>query len=406
MKTQPNFPKKTITDIDINGKRILLRADFNVPLNQKGVIESDFRITQTLPTLKYLLERHCSVVVVAHLGRPAGKVDPSCSLEPVAKRLQELLPNYTVAFCESTIDDRALQACKTMPLGSLLLLENLRFDPGEEANSPQFAESLQRVADADYFVQDGFGVVHRAHASTEAITHLLPSVAGLLLEKEVTTLDQAMQQPRHPLVAVVGGAKISDKIGFIERLLGIANTVLIGGAMANTFLKYQGLEVGKSKIEVGQEKEIATILRKAKPRQIIFPRDVVVSKEIATDSHKRTCDITDVVPDEYILDLGSATMREFETTLSTANTIIWNGTLGMAEIPQFSIGSAKLAAHMADQHHSVETIIGGGDTADFAIDWLKGHPRAHFSHISTGGGASLELMSGLKLPGVEALLPA
>ena len=398
------FPKKTIKDIDLTGKRILIRADFNVPLTSDGEIESDYRITQTLPTLQYLLERKCTVIVVAHLGRPEGRPDPAFSLEPVAQLLQKLLPDFIVNFAASTVDDAAWQACNNTPDGSLILLENLRFDPREEANDSQFAAALKRVSGAQYFVQEGFGVVHRAHASTEAITHQLPSLAGLLLEKEVSTLEQAMKHPEHPLIAVVGGAKISDKIGFIEQLLSIADTILIGGAMANTFLKYQGFEVGKSKVETGQESEIATILQKANDSQLVFPTDVTTVKKIATDSQITIRQVDHVLPDEYILDVGPDTAKNFDSHLKRANTAIWNGTLGMAEMPEFAKGSAKLASELADSHHSITSIVGGGDTADFVLAWLSHHKSAKFSHISTGGGASLELMSGLKLPGVEALL--
>lgn len=399
-----HFPKQTVRDIPLHGKRVLVRADFNVPLESDGTIASDYRITQTIPTLEYLLSRKCNVVVVAHLGRPDGKVDKKFSLEPVAERLKELLPNYQVNFTPSTVDDAAWQACKAMPSGSLLLLENLRFDAREEANDHDFAASLARISGASYFVQDGFGVVHRAHASTEAITHVLPAVSGLLLEKEVSTLEKVMAHPEHPLVAVIGGAKISDKIGFIERLLGVAESVLVGGAMANTFLKQQGFEIGKSKIEPDQEEEIATILQKAKASQIVLPVDLIVSKEIANESQKQIRNVSDVGQDEYILDIGPETMKLFATKLRQANTAIWNGTMGMAEIPQFAKGSADLAADLADQQHEIVSVIGGGDTADYVLDWMNTHKEAHFTHISTGGGASLELMSGLRLPGFEVLL--
>lgn len=403
-KASYRFPKATIKDIPVHGKRILLRADFNVPLNSDGEITSDYRIIQTLPTIKYLLERGCKVIIIAHLGRPEGKPDKKYSLAPVAKLLQAKLPDSEVTFVPSTIDDKARQACKKPKAGSVVLLENLRFNPGEEANDPSFAAALQRAAQADYFVQDGFGVVHRAHASTEAITHLLPSVAGFLLEREVTLLESAMKHPQPPLVAVIGGAKISDKIGFIERLLTIADKVLVGGAMANTFLQYQGFTVGKSVFEDGQGKKIATILQKASKDQIILPSDVVVSKEIATDSQKRVCNLADVQADEYILDLGPETITSFTQALDSAATVIWNGTLGYAEIPQFAESSTAIAEAIALHQEGLTSIIGGGDTADFVLDWLEVNPDSHFTHISTGGGASLELMSGLKLPGMEALL--
>lgn len=403
-KSSYYFPKKTVRDIAVHGKRILLRADFNVPLGEDGTIESDYRIIQTLPTLRYLLEGDCSVVVIAHLGRPEGRPEKKYSLEVVSKALQRLLPEYNISFVASTIDDKARQACKNIAPRSLVLLENLRFHPGEEENELNFAQNLLRVSGADYFVQDGFGVVHRAHASTEAITHLVPSVSGLLLESEVTTLEKVMKHPQHPVVAVVGGAKISDKLGFIEKLLKFTDKVLIGGAMANTFFKYHGLEIGKSKYEPDQDKEIATILQKAKPNQLLQPIDVVVSKEIAKDSQKRTCATNEVLHNEYILDLGPHTMKQFDTALQSAATIIWNGTLGLAEIPQFAKSSSDLAQDIAFKHAGITSIVGGGDTADFVLDWLENNKQAHFTHISTGGGASLELMSGMKLPGVEALL--
>ncbi len=406
MNTAYKFPKKTIRDISVHNKRILVRSDFNVPLSEAGEITSNFRITESLPTLKYLLERNCTVFVVAHLGRPEGRSNKTFSLEPVAAELKKLLPDYSVKFVSSTVDDKARQICKTAKPGTLTLLENLRFNSGEEANAPEFAEQIQKTVKADYFVQDGFGVVHRAHASTEAITHLIPSVAGLLLEKEVSVLQTTMQHPKHPFVAVVGGAKTSDKIGFIEELLDIADTILIGGAMANTFLKYQGYEIGKSKYEEGQEVEIATILKKAKTDQIILPSDVVVSKEIAKDSQIAQRHIDLVLNDEYILDLGSQTMKQFEATLGSASTVVWNGTLGFAEIPQFAKASESLASAIALKHQGITSVIGGGDTADFALDWLESNPSGQFTHISTGGGASLELMSGMKLPGLEALISA
>jgi len=401
--THYKFPKKTIRDIPIHGKRILLRADFNVPLDDDGNITSDYRITQTLPTIQYLLERKCTVVIASHLGRPEGKKDKKYSLKPVAERLQELLPDVKVLFANDPIDDSASQMCKGAKPGEVVLLENVRFYSAEEDNDTRFAESLKKVSGAEYFVQDCFGVVHRAHASIEAITHLLPSVAGLLLEKEVTALNSAMISPSLPLVSVVGGAKISDKISFIKQLLKISDTVLIGGAMANTFLKYQGYEIGKSIYESGQEKEIEEILKQAKAGQLILPKDIAVASEIATTSQRRDCSLTEVKKGEYILDLGFDTMREFTKHIQKANTIIWNGTLGYAEISQFAQGSEVLAKSISAQHGAT-SIIGGGDTADFVLDWLEKNPTGKFTHISTGGGASLELMSGFKLPGVEALL--
>lgn len=403
-KNAYHFPKKTIRDVPVYGKRILLRADFNVPLTENGEIASDYRIVQALPTLKYLLERGCFVIVVSHLGRPEGSPQKKYSLAPIAKYLKQVLAEYSVEFVPSTVDDKARQACKTMQKSGLVLLENLRFDSREEENDSEFAKELQNVAAADYFVQDGFGVVHRAHASTEAITHLIPSVAGLLLEREVSILEKAMKHPEHPLVAVVGGAKISDKIGFIEKLLTLADTVLIGGAMANTFLRARGVSIGKSKFEEDQEAEVERIYSLAKPDQIVLPVDVAVSDSVEADAVRRECEIAEIPADEFVLDMGKKTMQQFDEVLKNANTVIWNGPLGLAELPQFAKSSGDLASHIADKRHSLTSIVGGGDTADFVLEWLEHHNSAHFTHISTGGGASLELMSGLKLPGVEALI--
>lgn len=397
------FHKKTVRDIAVHDKRVLLRADFNVPLDDNGNILSDYRITETIPTIQYLLDRGCIVIMMSHLGRPDGKPDKTFTLAPVAERLQELLPNNPVIFTDDPINDKARVACKNAKAGEIVLLENVRFYPGEEENDMSYAKQLQKTANADLFVQDCFGVAHRAHASIEAITHLLPSVAGLLLEKEVSTLLAAMSKPKHPLVAVVGGAKISDKIGFIEKLLDIADTVLVGGAMANTFLKYQGYDVGKSKFEEGQEEVIKNILQKAKPDQLVLPTDVAVTTDVSVSSQRRDCSINEVQSEEAILDIGFETMRHFAQCISSANTVIWNGTLGYAELPQFAQGSEVLAKSMTEQA-DITSVVGGGDTADFALNWLTQNTGRSFTHISTGGGASLELMSGLKLPGVEALL--
>ncbi|MCA9313466.1 phosphoglycerate kinase, partial [Candidatus Saccharibacteria bacterium] len=330
------FKKKTIKDIDIHGKTILLRADFNVPMNDKSEITSEHRIIKSLPTIKYLLDRKCKVIIISHIGRPDGKPEQKYSLRPAYTKLQELMPEIDIKFSESTIDDSAKITCKQAVEGEIVLLENLRFDPGEVGNDMDFAKQLRLVSGADYFVQDGFGVVHRAHASTEAITHLLPALGGLLLAEEVDELLGVMSLPRRPLVAVVGGAKISDKIGFIERLLEVADTVLIGGAMANTFLKYNDNEIGKSVFEPGQEEIIKKIFKKAKPGQLILPKDVGVAAEIATSSQRRDCAINEIQKDEIILDIGFETMREFSGYIHNANTVIWNGPLGYAEIKQFA----------------------------------------------------------------------
>ncbi len=403
MAVRYQFPKKTIRDIDVHGKRILLRADFNVPMDEKGNITSDYRIVQTIPTITYLLERGCEVVIMTHLGRPGGKQVASDSLAPIASVLEDLL-GRKVTFLEDCIGDGVHQALKRFIPGRVTLLENLRFHAGEEANDLEFAQALQQAIRPDYIVQDGFGVVHRAHASTEAIDHLVPAVAGLLLENEVISLETAITHPHHPLVAIIGGAKISDKIELIEKFLSVADTILIGGAMANTFLKYQGHDIGRSIYEEGQEPHIKKIFQKAAKGQIVLPVDVAVATEIEPEAKRRDCSLGEVQKDDYILDLGFETMRLFNGYLKDAATVIWNGTLGYAELPQFAQCSAVLAQSLSDQHGSLVSIIGGGDTADFVLNWQIKHPDTHFSHISTGGGASLELMSGKNLPGIEALL--
>lgn len=401
--TNYKFPKKTVRDISINNKRILLRADFNVPLSNSGQISSDYRISQTIPTIKYLLERNCDIVILSHLGRPEGKVNLEFSLKPVATVLEELL-GKPVEFIEDCVNDQVRQNLKRQQHGHVRLLENVRFHPGEEANGPEFAELLKRVIRPDYVVQDGFGVVHRAHASTAGISHIVPSVAGLLLEKEVQIISSAMSSPHKPLVAVLGGAKIADKLPLIEAFIEKAEVILIGGAMANNFMAFNGIDVGKSLVDEEGMKDVENIIKKAKTNQLILPIDVAVSKTRDESAKRRDCGLNEIEREEMILDIGFETMRQFSNHLKNAGTIVWNGTLGMAENPKFAQGSSVVAEAISKEYPDATSIIGGGDTADFVLDWQKQHKNAQFSHISTGGGASLELMSGQKLPGVEALL--
>lgn len=405
------FYKKTIRDVPLDGLRVLVRADYNVPLKKNGDIADDYRMTQSLPTLQHLLDRGCQVVICSHLGRPKGQVKEEFSLEPVAAHLGELL-GQPVGFVPDCVGDRVMQAAKRMQPGQVLLLENLRFHPEEEANDEAFARSLAKDCGASYFVQDGFGVVHRAHASTQAITQFLPSVAGLLLEQEVTTITDAMEHPKRPLVAVLGGAKVSDKIKVIQRFVKLADRIIIGGAMANTFLKYTGAQIGKSVHEAGQESILQEIyadaLQKTRGKSsvdefLVLPCDVVVAKSLEEGAEHRVTVVGDVAEDEYIVDLGYQTAQNAVTLLKDANTAIWNGTLGLAEQAEYADASAKVAAALASQEETM-SLIGGGDTVDFVLDWSRQHQDAHFGHISTGGGASLELMAGDKLPGVEALM--
>lgn len=403
------FYKRTVKDIPVDGKTILVRADYNVPLAKDGTISDDLRIRASLPTIQYLLDRHCTVVIMSHLGRPEGR-DPKQSLEVVAARLEEHL-GKPVIFVPDSKGDVVAQAVKKAPKGSVLLLENLRYYPLEEANDDGFARAIAKSTGARYFVQDGFGVVHRAHASTDAITRYIPGVAGLLLEKEVATITKTMEAPKRPLVAVLGGAKISDKITVVQRFVELADTVIIGGAMANTFLQYKGKPIGASKAEDGQQKVLDDIYWTAGEKTdgkvdelIILPTDVAVAKKVDASEARRVVSADNVAEDDIILDIGDDAIERMVNTLDGAGTVVWNGTLGYAELPEFAHGSARLALALATSP-TTTSVIGGGDTADFVLKW-DGSGGESFTHVSTGGGASLELMAGKKLPGVECLLDA
>lgn len=403
------FFKRTIKDVPIDNKTVLVRADYNVPLTSKGEISDDLRIRASLPTLEYLLSHHCKVVVMSHLGRPEGR-DASQSLEPISVRLSELL-GRPVIFVDDCIGDKVIQAVKKAPSNSVVLLENLRYYPEEEANDEAFAKKIADNTAARYFVQDGFGVVHRAHASTDAITHYVPSVSGLLLEREYTTITNAMEKPARPLVAIMGGAKVSDKITVIERFVEIADRIIIGGAMANTFLKYKGYKVGASKVEDGQHGVLDAIYSAAHQKMpghaddfIMLPCDLAVGDSFSEAAVRRTIQLDEVADTDIILDIGDKAIESMAEEVRKAKTVIWNGTLGYAEFPEFAHGSARLALELA-AHPETTSIIGGGDTADFALKW-DGEGGKSFTHVSTGGGASLELMAGKKLPGVESLLDA
>lgn len=404
------FFKQTIKTVPLQGETVLLRADYNVPLGADGSIADDFRIRASLPTVKELLKDGCKVVIISHLGRPDGR-DPKLSLEPVAARLAQLLGS-SVRFVDQTIGDKVAMAVKRAPKHSVIMLENLRFDSREEANDSDFAHALAVSTGARYFVQDGFGVVHRAHASTAAITQWLPSVAGLLLEREYTAITGAMEHPKRPLVAVMGGAKVSDKIALIKRFIKVADTVVIGGAMANTILAHRGVSVGASKVEPEQGAVIDELYAAASAKVgedkvndlLVLPSDVAVATKVDVSEPRREVAIDQIASDDLALDIGSATSDRLAKITDGTRTVIWNGTLGVAELPNFSHGSARLALALATHPHTT-SIIGGGDTADFVLHW-DARAGASFTHVSTGGGASLELMAGDKLPGIESLLDA
>lgn len=402
-----SFYKLTIRDVPLEHKTVLVRADYNVPLNKNGEISDDLRIKASLPTLHYLLEQKCTVVIMSHLGRPEGR-DASQSLAPVAERLAELL-GQSVQFVEDCIGDKVVQAVKNARPGSVTLLENLRYYPEEEANDETFAGKIARATKARYFVQDGFGVVHRAHASTDAMTRFIPSVAGLLLEKEYTTITGAMEAPERPLVAVLGGAKVSDKIQVIERFVSVADKIIIGGAMANTFLAYKGKSMGASLVETDQKEILDKIYHAAWEKVgddvhdfIILPSDLAVATDISEGAERKVVSVDAVESDQKALDIGDHSIEHMVQFIKDAKTVVWNGTLGYAELPAFAHGSARLALALATQPETT-SIIGGGDTADFVLKWDSAEGSS-FSHVSTGGGASLELMSGKKLPGIESLL--
>lgn len=404
------FHKKTVRDVPLAGKTVLVRTDYNVPLLPGGGIGDDFRIKCSLDTLRYLMKNGCRVIICSHLGRPDGRVVAKYSLAPAAERLAQLL-EAPVAFVQESVGDQVTQAVKRLSAGQLLMLENLRFHAGEEANDASFAKLLAESCGAEYFVQDGFGVSHRRHASTDAITGCLPSVAGLLLEKEYQTITGALSHPGRPLVAVLGGAKISDKISVIERFVKLADQIIVGGAMANTFLKFKGMPIGKSVHEDGLDDVIKRIYQRADDKLrghrsaddfILLPSDAAVAPAIDAEQRRQTVSVSDVRLNEYILDIGPASIAEAVNRVKDAQTVVWSGTLGYAELPQFAFGSARLALQLASQKRTL-SIIGGGDTADFAVNWDAKRGES-FSHVSTGGSASLELMAGMSLPGIDCLL--
>lgn len=404
------FFKQTIRDLPLgHGKhhRILVRVDYNVPLRD-GEVSDDLRIRASLPTLKYLLDHGCSLVLISHLGRPDGKRDMAYSLEPAAKRLEELI-GHKVIFVDDITGDLAYQTVKNAPERSIVMLQNLRFDPREEENSDDYAREIARVAQADYFVQDGFGVVHRAHASTYAITEQLPSVSGLLLEREYQVITEAMENPKRPLVAVLGGAKVSDKIQVVERFVKLADTILIGGAMANTFATYKGIHMGASKVEADQKETLDSIYEAVRKKVgdkvddfLVLPVDFAVATEVPPNTRRRNQPPDRIKSDEMALDIGDASIEKFTEIIAKAKTVVWNGPLGMNEFDEFAHGSARVALTLAT-HPEIESIVGGGDTADFVLKW-DAKQGGSFTHVSTGGGASLDLMAGKKLPGVECLL--
>jgi phosphoglycerate kinase len=392
------MPKLSVRDLDPKGKRIFMRVDFNVPLNDAGEITDATRIQASLPTIKYLLERGGRVILASHLGRPKGKVNPKMSLQPAATRLAKLL-GKPVAWGGVCIGPDAEAAAKALKDGEVLLLENLRFHPEEEKNVPEFAQKLAALAEV--YVDDAFGSAHRAHGSTEGITHFLsPCAAGLLMEKELEYMGKAVENPARPYVAIVGGAKVSDKIELLQNFLKIADTVLVGGAMAYTFLKAQGVETGKSKTEDDKLDLAKTLLADAAARgkKFLLPTDHIVADKFDASAAAETAPTRSIPADRIGLDIGPATRAAYATEIAKAKTIVWTGPMGVFEMPQFAEGTLAIAKAVAAS--SAISIVGGGDSVA-AVKKMGLADKV--SHISTGGGASLEFLSGITLPGVAAL---
>ncbi len=387
------FDKKTVRDMDFKGKRVLVRVDFNVPIKD-GRVTDETRIVAALPTLKYLLDQGASLVLCSHLGRPKGGPDPKYTLRPVADRLAELI-GKPVAFAEDCIGSTAEEAAAALKSGDVLLLENTRFHPEEEKNDPGMARQLAALADV--YVNDAFGSAHRAHASTEGVAHYLPAVAGFLMEKEIQYLGQAIAAPKRPFIAILGGAKIIDKIGVIRNLLTKADQVLIGGGMANTFFKAQGYPIGDSLVDEDALDTARQLLAEGGTR-LRLPVDVVIADRFDAEAERKTIEMGPVPDGWRILDIGPQTVAAYGKAVAGAGTVVWNGPMGVFEFPRFAEGTVGVAKAVAAS--KATSIIGGGDSVA-AVNQAGVADR--ITHISTGGGASLEMLEGLDLPGVVAL---
>ena len=389
--------KKTVRDIDVKGKKVLVRCDFNVPLDVNKNITDNRRIVGALPTIKYLLDNDCKVILCSHLGRPKGQVNKDFSLEPVAKELSKLL-GKEVKLANDIIGKSAKELTANMKDGEIVLLENVRFDSREEANDAEFAKELASLA--EIYVNDAFGTAHRAHASTAGVASYLPAVAGFLMEKELNFLGTTLENPERPFVAILGGKKVSDKIGVIDSLLEKVDTLMIGGGMAYTFFKSMGYNVGNSICELDKLDLAKSLMEKAKAKgvKLMLPVDTKVGKEFKPDTESKTVAWTEIPEGWEGFDIGEKTIEMFENELKTAKTVVWNGPLGLFEFDQFAIGTNAIAHALAEL--DATTIIGGGDSAA-AVE--KAGLADRMTHISTGGGASLEFLEGKKLPGIECL---
>lgn len=389
--------KKTVKDIDLKGKKVFVRCDFNVPMDKEQNITDNTRIVAAIPTIKYLLEQNCKIILASHLGRPKGEVKPEYSLKPVAKELSRLL-DKEVIMADDVIGEDAKTKAENLKEGEILLLENVRFHKEETDNTSEFAKELASMA--EIFVNDAFGAAHRAHASTTGIANYIPGVSGFLIEKELTVLGNAINNPERPFMAILGGAKVSDKIGVIDSLLDKVDTLMIGGGMAYTFFKAQGYNVGNSLCEVDKVNLALEAMEKAKQKgvKLLLPVDTKIGKEFKPDTESKTVAWTEI-PDEWEgFDIGEETIEMFKEELKNAKTVIWNGPLGLFEFDQFAIGTNSIAKVLSEL--DATTIIGGGDSGA-AVE--KAGLADKMTHISTGGGASLEFLEGKKLPGIECL---
>ena len=390
--------KQTINDFDVKGKRVLLRVDFNVPLNEKGKITSDKRIVEELPTIKLLLEKGARIIICSHLGRPDGKVDPKYSLKPVVERLSKLLKK-PVLFTGKLVEPETKKLIKTLEDGDIFMLENLRFDPGEEENKPAFAKKLASVA--DIFCNDAFGTMHRSHASTVGVASLLPNCIGLLVEKEIKNFDKLTTRPKKPVLAILGGVKIKDKINMISNIFNFANRVIIGGAMAYTFLAAQGFDVGKSAVEQDKVAIAKMLLDIAEEKnvKVILPIDHVVAQEFTFMADSIIIPTKGFRSTDIAMDIGPRTIRQFKMEINRARTIFWNGPMGVFEFKKFENGTKAIAEAVA--RAKAITIVGGGDSAA-ALN--KFGLEKEITHISTGGGAALKYLEGRGLPGLNVIL--
>ena len=390
--------KKTVKDIELKGKKVLVRCDFNVPMDEEKNITDNTRIVAALPTIKYLLENNCAIILYSHLGRPKGEFKPEFSLQPVAKELSKLL-DKEVIMAKDVVGEDATTKAANLKQGEILLLENVRFHKEETDNDPEFAKKLADMA--EIYVNDAFGAAHRAHASTAGVAAYLPAVSGFLIEKELKFLGNAIANPERPFVAILGGAKVSDKIGVIDSLLEKVDTLMIGGGMAYTFFKAQGYGVGNSLCELDKLDLAKSLMEKAKNKgvKLLLPVDTKIGKEFKPDTESKTVAWTDI-PDEWEgFDIGEKTIEMFSNELKTAKTVIWNGPVGLFEFDQFAIGTNSIAKVLSEI--DATTIIGGGDSAAAV---KKAGLQDKMTHISTGGGASLEFLEGKKLPGIECLM--